>query len=237
MTDTFQTSSAPRKASARQSINRFYGWAGLVVMGAAIVHVIIVFALPSIGRAVLIETVIPPDETVPRLYTFDAGEPLPNFRYADARTDSVYCSFDLRDGAVRVSGDVEVPFWSISVHTLSGLVVGSVNHNAATGGRLDLIVMRPSLARDLAEAGAELPRDSLVVEMDGPIGLARVSGLATYEALRPQLRADLAETECMPATFTFTRFEDTPAEIEEEEAPLRRLGPPSVPQPAVRPNF
>lgn len=212
-------------------------WLGMTLLAGAVIHLVIVFALPSIGRAVLIDEEIPAGEAGPRLYTGRAGEPAPSFRFGDARTDSVYCSFDLRDGAVRVEGTLDVPFWSISVHTLSGLVVGSVNHNAASGGRLELLVMRPALARDLAEAGAQMPSNALVVEMDGPLGVVRISGLATYEALRPALRDGLAQTLCSLATFTFTSLDAGEDDDGPAEGPDEPAGPPSVPQPVARPDI
>ena len=211
-------------------------WCGLTLLATIVVHLLVVFALPSIGRGVQIDDIIPPGEAAPRLYTGLAGEALPSFRYDDGRTDSVYCSFDLRDGAVRVSGNLDVPFWSISVHTLSGLVVGSVNHNATSGGGLDLLVMRPALAVDLARAGAQLPRDSLVVEMDGPLGVVRISGLATYEALRSRLRQNLSQTECTLATFTFTNPNASDETDGSGTGTPDRSGPPQVPQPLPRPD-
>lgn len=236
MTDSAFFGPKRKRRNARSTLTQIWLWLGLTVLATAVVHFLVVFALPTIGRGVLIDDVIPPGQSAPRLYTGLAGEPQPSFRYADARKDSVYCSFDLRDGAIRVAGDLDVPFWSISVHTLSGLVVGSVNHNAATGGGLELLVMRPALARDLAEAGAQLPSDSLVVEMNGPLGVVRISGLATYHALRPALRDALAETQCSLATFTFSQPEpdnDTP---NESLRPVRPSGPPAVPQPVARPD-
>lgn len=212
-------------------------WLGLTLLATLVVHFVIVFALPSIGRGVLIDEVIPAGQSAPRLYTGQAGEPRPSFRYADDRKDSVYCSFDLRDGAVRVAGSLDVPFWSISVHTLSGLVVGSVNHNAASGGGLELLVMRPALARDLSAAGAQLPRDALVVEMDGPLGLVRISGLATYNALRPALRDQLAQMQCSLATFTFAAPDTDQDGSQTPQGPEAPSGPPSVPQPVVRPDL
>lgn len=212
-------------------------WLALTLLATLVVHFIIIFALPSIGRGVLIDQVIPAGESAPRLYTGLAGEARPNFHYADSRMDSVYCSFDLRDGAVRVAGRLDVPFWSMSVHTLSGLVVGSVNHNAAAGGGLELLVMRPALARDLSAAGAQLPHDALVVEMEGPLGLVRISGLATYEALRPALRDQLAQMQCSLATFTFSPPDRDVGSDPSGQTPSTPSGPPSVPQPAVRPDI
>ncbi|MFK7793274.1 MAG: hypothetical protein AB8B88_11470 [Devosiaceae bacterium] len=237
MSETFFEPPKRKRINLRKASSAIGLWLGLTLLASFIVHLIVVFALPSIGRAIIVDEVIPPGENAPRLYTGLAGGVQPGFRYADARMDAVYCSFDLTDGAVRVSGNLDVPFWSISVHTLSGLVVGSINHNAATGGGLELLVMRPALARDLAVAGAELPRDALVVEMDGPLGVVRISGLAGYNALRPALRDALAQTQCSLATFTFA----PPTAVDEDgpstARPIEPSGPPTVPQPAPRPDL
>lgn len=225
---------ATPKKDRRSSRSALPLWLMATLLLTAVIHLLVVFALPSIGRAVLIDQAMPPGEAGPRLYASSAGETVAPFRYADTRTDSVFCSFDLRDGAMRVGGELDVPFWSISVHTLSGLVVGSVNHRAAVGGGLDLLVMRPALARDLAAAGARLPSDALVVEMEGPLGLVRISGLASYQALRPTLRAELERMECTLATFSFaTQDDDEPAQ--DSDAPDQRNDRPAVPAPVPRP--
>lgn len=233
MSDDYAT---PKK-DRRSSRSALPLWLMSTLLLTAVIHLLVVFALPSIGRAVLVDQAMPPGEAGPRLYASSAGETVAPFRYADSRTDSVFCSFDLRDGAIRVGGELDVPFWSISVHTLSGLVVGSVNHRAAVGGGLDLLVMRPALARDLAAAGAQLPGDALVVEMEGPLGLVRISGLASYEALRPALRDELERMECTLATFSFaTRDEDEPAAGSDIETPGERNEGPTVPAPVPRPE-
>ena len=215
----------------------FAVWAISTLAAAALVHLLVVFALPGIGSAVQVAELAPPGEEAPRLYPDADGSLSDRFRYSDARADSAFCAFDLRDGAVRIGGELEVPFWSISVHTLSGLVVGSVNHNAASGGRLDLIVMQPALARDLLEAGAVLPADTLIVEMEGPLGLARISGLASYEAQRPALRDALGQTACNLASFEFAP-PAPPGADEDGDAPEADGRPePRVPAPVPRPDI
>lgn len=227
---------ATPKKDRRTSRSALPLWIISTLLLTAVIHLLVVFALPSIGRAVLVDQAMPPYEAGPRLYASSSGETVAPFRYADKRTDSVFCSFDLRDGAIRVGGELDVPFWSISVHTLSGLVVGSVNHRAAVGGGLDLLVMRPALARDLAAAGAQLPSDALVVEMEGPLGLVRISGLASYEALRPALRAELERMECTLATFSFATRNEDDAAGPDGDTPGQGNDQPSVPAPVPRPE-
>lgn len=82
-----------------------------------------------------------------------------------------------------------------------------------------------------------MPRDALVVEMEGPLGLVRISGLATYNALRPALRDQLSLMECSLATFTFAEPEDDQDGSEAGQQPTAPAGPPSVPQPVVRPDI
>lgn len=232
MSDDYAT---PKK-DRRTSRSALPLWLIATFLLTAVIHLLVVFALPSIGRAVLVDQAMPPGEAGPRLYASSAGETVAPFRYADNRTDSVFCSFDLRDGAIRVGGELDVPFWSISVHTLSGLVVGSVNHRAAVGGGLDLLVMRPALARDLSAAGAQLPNDALVVEMEGPLGLVRISGLADYEALRPALQAELERMECTLATFSFATQNEETSPGADTGTPNQGSERPAVPAPIPRPE-
>ena len=196
--------SAGRNGQSQRSAMVSFGfWLVAMLASAALVHFLVVLTLPIIGRGVLVEQVLAPGDEGPVLYSDPQVLAQLGFRYSDARQDSAYCAFDLRDGAVRVSGELDVPFWSLSVHTLSGLVVGSVNHRAASGGQLALVVMTPQLGRELAESGAVMPPDTLVVVMNQPVGIVRISGLASYGALRPALQEQLASTTCQVQRFSF----------------------------------
>ncbi|MEM6382517.1 MAG: hypothetical protein AAF739_07585 [Pseudomonadota bacterium] len=217
----------------KTSLSVFSIWAGTTLAVAALVHLLVVFALPTIGRAIQIETILPAGEDGPAFFSDSDGAIASRFRFGDARQDTAYCAFDLEDGAVRVAGELDAPFWSISVHTPSGLVVGSVNHRAASGGRLELIVMTPEAATDLNARGAVISPDALIVEMDQPRGLARISGLATFEALRPALRNDLEQTVCELATFSFVPPVETEPDAPQSQQPQRRRE--GVPSPVPRP--
>lgn len=225
--------STKKERAAGSGGSAFIIWLMTTLAASALVHLLVVFALPRIGGALQLEEIMPPADEGPRLYVETGGSIDNRLRFNDLRQDSVFCAFDLDDGAVRISGRSDFPHWSISVHNSSGLVVGSVNNRAAVAGVLELIIMKPTLARELGEAGAVLPADALVVEMEGPFGLARISGLAPYEEMRPVLRRDFEQTECALARFTFV-----PPEADEDDQllPERRTGPQVIPAPVPRPE-
>lgn len=228
---TEQPRSGARVNRQRSGASSFIVWLLTTLAASALVHMLVVFALPRIGGAIQLEDVLPAGDEGPLLYTGRAASD--TFRFTDQRQDSVFCAFNLEDGAVRISGRSDFPYWSISVHNTSGLVVGSVNSRAATAGVLELIIMRPSLARELSEAGAVLPAGALVVEMEGPFGIARISGLAPYAPMRAVLREDFEQTECGLASFTFVPLDEG---VEQEEVPERGTQPQTIPSPVPRPD-
>lgn len=57
-----------KRPTFRQVASALGLWLGLTFLATLVVHFVIVFALPTIGRGVLIDEVIPPGESAPRLY-------------------------------------------------------------------------------------------------------------------------------------------------------------------------
>ena len=218
----------------RGPISGFSLWLGALLLCAALVHVLVVFMLPAIGRAVLMEEVLPADPLGPKLYTaldLPTGSP---FRFDDDRADTVTCAFDLRDGAVRVGGFLDVSVWSIAVYRTTGEVAGAASHNSVQGGMLEVIVMTPSLADSLLEAGTVFPEGALVVDLPGPHGVARITALTSFEAEREQLRAMLADIACEEASFEVVAPDadsgpdgDVAPEDNDDDRPV----PPPIPRP------
>lgn len=125
------------------------------LVGAGIVHVVILLLLPSYSQrdawSRLTEMAdlygVTPIDVPP-------GE-RPLLRSADPFFRSVACRFDLADGIAHIGADGEVPFWSASVYDRTGQNVYSFNDRTQTGPSLDFAVMTSA---QIIEVRKELPQ-------------------------------------------------------------------------------
>ncbi|MBX3575872.1 MAG: DUF1254 domain-containing protein [Rhizobiaceae bacterium] len=154
------------------------------LVGAGIVHVVILLLLPTYSQrdawSRLTEMAdmygVAPIDVMP-------GE-RPLLRTADPFFHSVACRFDLADGIAHVGADGKVPFWSVSVYDRTGQNVYSFNDRTQTGPSLDFAVMTSA---QIVEVRKELPQSleqSVFVEANIGEGIVVVRAFipdSTYE--------------------------------------------------------
>ncbi len=113
----------------------------LGLVGAAVVHVVIILLLPLLANGTAWNTV--------SSLSADSGGPVALEAKAQPRLASSLdplfrtfgCTFDLADGAFRVTSDVRVPLWTVGVHDTSATAFFSANDRIAAGRRLDIAVV------------------------------------------------------------------------------------------------
>ena len=114
----------------------------LGLVGAGIVHIAVLLLVPSYSQRdawsalsersnYYIVTRLDPPGSEPLIGSID-----PLFR-------AVACRFALEYGPVRMSGQGEVPYWSISVYDRAGRNIFSVNDRSTSDGALDFVVATP----------------------------------------------------------------------------------------------
>ena len=169
----------------------------LGVVGAGIVHIVILLLVPSYSQrdawAALSErsnyyfvTRLDPPGAEPLIGSID-----PLF-------DAAACRFDLADGPVHVRGDGEVPYWSLSVYDRVGLNVFSVNDRSSSDSALDFVVATPSQMIDLRN---DLPVSfdrSVFIEADVEDGIVVVRAFVPDESWEPTVTRYLQGVTCEP---------------------------------------
>lgn len=168
------------------------------IIGAAIVHIAIIFLLPAnasndawsrIGaiakpyQPVLLENVQPS--------VLPASQRNPYLR-------AVACRFDLKDGPVRLTAEEPLPFWSMSLYDRSGLNVFSISDRAAPGNSPDLLILT---SEQLATLRSEMPENfdqSLFVETDIAEGMVVMRVLLPDASYQRQIGRALASLACNP---------------------------------------
>lgn len=142
------------------------------LLGAGIVHIAVLFLLPDFAQNDAWSR-LGPDSDVYAPHRIDGGRSSGLLKgSADPLFYVSACRFNLEHGFAHIRTDGGAPFWSVSVYGRGGQNLYSFSDKAATGGKLDFVVVTPAQMIDIRK---ELPEDlvsSVFVEADVKQGIA-----------------------------------------------------------------
>ena len=169
----------------------------LGLVGAGIVHIVVLLLVPSYSQRDAWSTLAAQD----RLYglvRLDAPGDAPLIGSIDPLFNAAACRFDLEDGVMRVWGEGAVPYWSISIYDRAGQNIFSFNDRSSSGGALDFVVASPVQMIELRNAmPVEFDR-SVFVEADIGEGIVVMRAFAPDESWGPTVAAYLEGLACAP---------------------------------------
>ncbi|WP_242221412.1 DUF1254 domain-containing protein [Shinella zoogloeoides] len=176
----------------------FYAIAiGLV--GAALLHIVIILSLPSFtGR-----------DAYTRVQAF--GEANRFFPLAsegntlapvndDPAMKTAVCTFSVENGPIRLFADGEVPFWSLAVYDEASNEVFSMNDRTSVSGALDTLIATPIQLIAIRKAVPAELEQSILVEMRGEEGYAVLRTFVPTQSRQEAASAFLADASCEPLT-------------------------------------
>jgi uncharacterized membrane protein len=168
------------------------------IVGAALVHVAIVFMVPHLSKRDAWAYVISTGDA----YKFNSGpdksEFSKMFRLADPMFRVALCHFDLDEGPVRLTASDDPAFWSVSVFSRSGFNLFSNNDRTSPSRVLDLVVANPADANTLKKnMPADLQR-SILVEADAGQSFAILRAFEPDGSWRDVVSSFLANARCNP---------------------------------------
>lgn len=171
----------------------------LGLVGAGIVHIVVLFLMPLMS---------PRDawtrfEAQSDLYSFAAyaaqSPAAAPAGVADPYFKSVVCRFDLTDGFVHVSREGRIPYWSASIYDRSGQNVFSLNDRSAKSGVLDIVVVTPAQLVDIRKAPPPELENSVFVEAPIDEGMIVVRAFQPDPTWEKAVAGYLAAISCAPA--------------------------------------
>jgi uncharacterized membrane protein len=130
------------------------------LVGAAIVHIAILFLIPHYTARDAWNRL----EEAGELYqvmpaTGSGADVVPLVRNGDPLFRAAACRFDLADGVLQLSSPHQVPFWSLSIHDRAGQTSYGLTDRAASNGMLDVVILSPLQMVEMRRAmPAELER-------------------------------------------------------------------------------
>lgn len=170
------------------------------LVGAALLHLVIVLSLPYFSDRDAYSRVISEGEP----FTFHILEQKPDdagLAQEDPFLETAVCSFDTEERPVRFSAGSGVPFWSLAVYDPASNETFSINDRTSSGGKLDVIVATPLQATALRKAMPEGLNQSILIETPLTQGYAVLRAMAPQPSYRPMAAAFLTSAGCLPAEW------------------------------------
>ena len=168
----------------------------LGLVGAGIVHIVVLLLVPSYSQRDAWSTLAAQGELY-ALVRLDPPGTAPLITSIDPLFNAAACRFDLDDGVLRVWGEGEVPYWSISIYDRAGQNIFSFNDRSSSAGALDFVVASPVQMIELRNAMPAELGDSVFIEADTAEGIVVVRGFAPDDTWEPSVSAWLAKLECL----------------------------------------
>jgi uncharacterized membrane protein len=165
------------------------------LVGAALLHIVIILSLPSFtGR-----------DAYTRVQAF--GEANRFFPLAsegntlapindDPAMKTAVCTFSVEDGPIRLFADGDVPFWSLAVYDEASNEVFSMNDRTSVSGALDTLIATPIQLIAIRKAVPAELEQSILVEIRGEEGYAVLRTFVPTQSRQEAATAFLADASC-----------------------------------------
>jgi uncharacterized membrane protein len=171
------------------------------VVGAAIIHIAILFLIPhTTARDAWSQL-----EDAGELYqvtpaTGSGTEVVPLVRNGDPLFRAAACRFDLADGGLQLSSPHQLPFWSLSIHDRAGQTSYSLTDRAASKGLLDVVILSPLQMVEMRRAmPAELER-AVFIESTTSEGIVLLRALVPDQSWNSVADRFFRDLNCQPLT-------------------------------------
>ncbi|MEI3849909.1 MULTISPECIES: DUF1254 domain-containing protein [Ensifer] len=169
----------------------------LGLVGAALLHIIIILSLPQFTGRDAYTRVLGLLE-MDSFFALTSTPGSTGLANDDPYLRTAVCSFSISDGPARFLASGSVPFWSLAVFDSNSNEVFSMNDHTAVNGKLDLVVATPIQLVELRKSPPEALAQSIMVEMKEQDGYAVLRAMAPVDSFEEQVRNFLAESSCEP---------------------------------------
>ncbi|SSC69747.1 unnamed protein product [Ciceribacter sp. T2.26MG-112.2] len=188
------------------------------LIGAALLHIIIILALPNFtGKDAYtrIKAAGPSHRFIVLPDSVDTRADKSTDKTANGRAEGsdqmalsnvdpflkgAVCHFDIARAPLRLYAPAGPSFWSMAVYDASSNEVFSMNDRTSVGGDLDAVVATPAQVAQIRKAPGATLTQSILVEYRGTTGYVVLRTMVPAPSFSPQARAFLDEALCAPLT-------------------------------------
>lgn len=165
------------------------------LIGAALLHLVIVLALPRFtGRDAYSRALETGATGV--FHVLAKGEKAGPLSPDDPFVETAVCAFSLINEPRAVTASGQAEFWSFAVFDKAANEVFSISDRSVTAGRLDAIVATPAQAARLRKADPDITEKSILIEMEASDGYLVLRSLAPHASMEPQAIGFLTNARC-----------------------------------------
>lgn len=165
------------------------------LVGAAIVHIVIILALPLwTGKDAW--TRVREMGAQNRFYSL-ANEQNPTGLFNDdPNIRTAVCHFDISNAPVRITASGDVAVWTVSAYDASSNETFSMNDRSSIGEDVDIAFVTPAQMLQMRRAMPEALERSVLVELKRAEGYVALRAIAPLPSQEPAARAFLANALC-----------------------------------------
>lgn len=146
------------------------------VVGAALLHVIIVLALPSF-TGIDAYTKLTAFDADQRFVRFGAKPDAMGFSNGDPFLRTAACLVSVAERPVRLTAPAGPVFWSFAVYDSDSNEIFSMNDRSQAGGDLDAIIGSPEQLARIRRDNPDAASDNVLIEMPRPEGYVVIRAL------------------------------------------------------------
>lgn len=188
---------ARRRSSPLRLLRTALFAVGVGLVGALLLHIVIILALPRFTGGDAYSRVL-------GLYEMDSffplsAEPGPTgLANDDPYLRVAVCGFSVSGGPVRFTAAGDVPFWSLAIYDSNSNEIFSMNNATAVNGRVDVVAATALQLVDLRKRPIEALAQSILVEMSDEEGYAVLRALAPTDSYEAAARSFQQSAGCEP---------------------------------------
>lgn len=168
------------------------------LIGAALLHLVIVLALPNFSERDAYTRVLAEGE-IHRFYPLGEKPDAAGLSQDDPFVDLAVCAFDVSERPARLTAaNAGVPFWSLAIYDQSSNEMFSINDRTSAGGVLDLVIATPVQLTTLRKAPPPAISQSILYETKQAEGYVVLRSLAPQKSFAEIASQFLAGATCAP---------------------------------------
>lgn len=177
-------------------ISRIFYICLMGIIGAAIVHLTIIFLLPSLSANNVWRLVADRTEIgIPISIDSSIADEEQNL-FLDPLFQAAACRYDLAEGIVRVTASGDTPLWTVAVFDTSGTVIFSANDRIADSPVVDLAIVNPAQLRFARQNTPDELAQSLIAAADQNEGFVLVRVYAPDSSWESSAKEFLDSMQC-----------------------------------------
>lgn len=166
------------------------------LVGAALLHIVIILALPHFTGKDAYTRVLSEGEAN-RFHMLGDRPDAAGLFNADPFIETAVCHFDIRQQPLRLFARSGPPFWSLAVFDAdSNEVFSMTDRTSVDGGGLDLLIATPLQVARLRKTPVPALAQAIVVQMGGDQGYAVLRAMAPQRSFAAAVRGFLDGAAC-----------------------------------------